>query len=265
MPDLGGIDSTTKNAPSGVGLQVLDCQNDIALEFISSDSSSRLLSQDIQALPVLVSTASTMEPSLAEPSVTVASFVEEMPAQVAISSSTKRSFSESGATNVSQPSVLDVCHPSKRLTFTLTSSEEAVSTLLDIRNMISNLLAKLNQDQPHREISDVNVNSMSDTIEVAVDKVYDDSSDDGSSTRSSFNDSEGETELITSQPRGLQHRSTRRRRWTPAEEKLLRRLKSTQKRNGILSDFEIAGKLDRTESGVKQHWEIVLQKNRQCP
>jgi DNA-binding NarL/FixJ family response regulator len=128
--------------------------------------------------------------------------------------------------------------------------------------LISIVLDKLNQGQPHSLIPDVSVNSMSDTIEVAVDRVGDDSSDDSSSTRSSFDDSESESELTTSQPRGLQHKSTQRRRWTSAEENLLRRLKSTQKRNGMPSDCEIASKLDRTESGVKQHWDIMLQKSR---
>jgi hypothetical protein len=247
----------SKDGLSGVGHPVLEFYDNIGPEPSSSDSSNRLLSQDIQALRALASAESTMKDSITEPS-----SVKKMSAQVAISSSTTRSFSESGATNVSQPSVSDVCHPSKRLRLTSTSSEEAVSTLLDIQKMISNVLDKLNQDQPHSLMPDVSVNFMSDTIEVAVDRVGDDSSDDSSSTRSSFDDCEIETELTTSQPRGLQHRSTQRRRWTSAEEKLLRRLKSTQKRNGMPSDCEIASKLDRSENGVKQHWDIMLQKNR---
>jgi hypothetical protein len=113
------------------------CQNNTAPELLSSDSSSRLLGQDIQALRILVSAASTMEgsatePSVMEPSVTELSSAKRTPAQDAASSSTKRSFSESGAINDSQPSSSDVCHSSKRLRLTSTSSEEAVSTLLDI-------------------------------------------------------------------------------------------------------------------------------------
>ncbi|KAH7163660.1 hypothetical protein DER46DRAFT_309862 [Fusarium sp. MPI-SDFR-AT-0072] len=266
IANLDVPDGMSNAVLSGVNLPALESQDNIALEPSSSDANNRPHSQDGQASRVLASAASTMEsfmePSVTEPSVTELSSTKRTPAQDAASLSTKRSFSESGATNDSQPSSSDVCHSSKRPRLTSMSSEEAVSTLLDIRNMISNLLAKMNQDQLHSLKPDVSINSMSDTIEVAVDRVGDDSSDDSSSTRSSFDDSESETELTTSPPQGLQHRSTQRRRWTPAEEKLLRRLKSTQKRNGMPSDCEIASKLDRTESGVKQHWDIMLQKNR---
>ncbi|RKK67490.1 hypothetical protein BFJ69_g14458 [Fusarium oxysporum] len=267
IPDLGGLDPTSKDALSGVALPVLEYQNNTTPEFLSPDSSSRLLSQDIQGLRFLASAASTIEesitkPSVTEPSISEPSSAEKTPAQDAASSSTKRSFSESATISDSQPSNSEVCKSSKRPRLTSISSEEAVSTLFHIQNMISNLLAKLNQDQPHSLILDVSVQSMSDTIQVAVDGVGDDSGDDSSSAGSSFDDSDSETELTTSQPQGFQHRSTQRRRWTKNEEKLLRRLKSTQKRNkGTPSDCEIASRLDRTESGVKQHWGIMLQKN----
>ncbi|KAF9777046.1 hypothetical protein IL306_004675 [Fusarium sp. DS 682] len=262
MPDLGGLDPTSKDALSGVGLPILEYQNNTTPGFLSPGTSSRLLSQDIQGLRFLASPASTIEGSITEPSITEPSSAEKTPARDAASSSTKRSFSESATISDSQPSNSEVCQSSKRLRFTSISSEEAVSTLLDIQNMISNILAKLNQDQPHSLIPDVSVQSMSDTIQVALDGVGDDSGDDSSSTGSSFDDSDSETELTTSQPQGFPHRSTQRRRWTKKEEKLLRRLKSTQKRNkGTPSDCEIANRLDRTESGVKQHWDIMLQKN----
>jgi hypothetical protein len=266
MPDFGGIDPTSKNALSGVGLLDLECRNNTAPELLPSDSSSRLLSQNIQALRVFALGASTREgsvtePSVTEPSVTEPSSAKRTRAQDAASSSIKRSFSESGPANDSQPSGSDVCHSSKRLRLTSTSTEEAVSTLLDIQKIISNVLVKLNQNQPHSLMPDASVRSISDTIQVAVDGVGDDSGDDSSSTGFSFNNSDSETELTTPRPQGSQQRSTQRRRWTEKEEKLLRALKGTQKRNGGKpSDYQIANRLDRTESGVKQHWDIMSQK-----
>ncbi|KAJ4075286.1 hypothetical protein NW760_015414 [Fusarium oxysporum] len=261
MPDLGRFNVTSKDALSEEALSVLECQNNTAPELLSSDSSSRLLSPGIQALRVLASAAFTREGSVTEPSVTELSSAKRTPAQDAISSLTQRSFSESGAANGSQPSSSDVCHSLKRLRLTSMSSEEAISTLLDLQKMISNVLAKLNQHQPHSLIPDVSVKSISDTIQVAMNGVGNDSSDDSASTSSSFDVSDSEAELTTSQPQGFQHRSTQRRRWTSTEEKLLRALKSTQKRNkGKPSDCQIASKLSRTESGVKQHLDIMLQR-----
>ncbi|EXA31759.1 hypothetical protein FOVG_16996 [Fusarium oxysporum f. sp. pisi HDV247] len=256
MPDLGRFNVTSKDALSGEGVPVLQCQNNTAPELLSSDSSSRLLSQNIQASRVLASAASTREGSVME-----LSSAKRTPAQDAASSSTKRSFSESDATSDSQPSSSEAYHSPKRQRFTSISSEEAVSTLLDIQKMILNVLAKLNQDQPHSLIPDVSAQSISDTIQVAVNEVGHDSSDDSSGIGSNLDDSDSETELAAP-PQNLQYRSTQRRRWTTGEEKLLRRLKSTQKRNGIPSDCDIASKLDRTESGVKQHWDVMLQKSR---
>ncbi|RKK88983.1 hypothetical protein BFJ71_g12683 [Fusarium oxysporum] len=259
IADLSVLDDISKNALSGVGLTIVQSEDNTAPEPSSSDSNDRFLNQDIQSLQVLASAASTMEGSVMKSSVTEPSSAEKTPAQDAASSSTKRSFSESGATNNSLPSSSDVCHSSKRLRLTSMSSEEAVSTLLNIQKMISNLLAKLCQGQPHCLIPDVSVQSMADTIEVAGDEVGDNSSDD-SSACSSFDDDESEIEVSTSQPRCFQQRSTQRRRWTDKEEKLLRALKGTQKRNGGKpSDYQIASRLDRTESGVKQHWDIMLQ------
>ncbi|KAF4415115.1 hypothetical protein FACUT_13665 [Fusarium acutatum] len=250
MADLGVPDTMSEGTLFGEGLLVVESQDNIAPE--SSSSSNRPLSQDIQALRNLV----TMEESVTEPS-----SAEKTPTQDAAPSSTKRSFSESGATSDSQPSSSEVWQSPKRLRFTSISSEEAVSTFLDIQKIISNVLAKRNQDQPHSLIPDVSVQSMSDTIQVAMDGVGDDSSDDSANTSSSFDDSESETELTTLQTQGFHHRSTQRRRWTSMEENLLRALKSTQKRSkGKPSDCQIASKLSRTESGVKQHWDIMLQR-----
>ncbi|KAI7763779.1 hypothetical protein LZL87_014188 [Fusarium oxysporum] len=264
IANLDVPDAMSNAALSGVNLPDLESQDNIVLEPSSSDANNRPHSQDGQASRVLASAASTMEsfmePSVSEPSVTELSPTKRTLDKDAASLSTKRSFSESGATNDSQPSSSDVCHSSKRLRLTSTSSEETVSTLLDIQKMISNVLAKLCQGQPPSLIPDVSIQSMADTIEVAGDEVGDNSSDD-SSTCSSFDDSEREIEVTTSQSRCSQQRSTQRRRWTEKEEKLLRALKGTQRRNGGKpSDYQIASKLDRTESGVKQHWDIMLQR-----
>ncbi|KAM0368169.1 hypothetical protein ACHAPY_011553 [Fusarium culmorum] len=253
-------DAMSNAALSEVNLPVLESQDNITLEPSSSDSSNRPHSQDGQASGILASAASTIE-GLTKPSVTELSSAKRTRTQDAASSSAKRSFSESGATNDSQLSSSDVRHSSKRLRLTSMSSKEAVSTLLNIQKMISNLLGELCQGQPYSLIPDVSVQSMADTIEVAGDEVGDGSSDDNG-TCSSFDDSESEREVTTPQLRCSLQRGTQRRRWTPAEEKLLRRLKSTQKRNGMPSDGKIATRLNRTESGVKQHWDIMLQKSR---
>ncbi|KAG5751229.1 hypothetical protein H9Q70_006114 [Fusarium xylarioides] len=113
IPDLGGLDSTSKDALSGVALPVLEYQNNTTPEFLSPDSSSRLHRQDIQGLRFLTSAASTIEGSIMKPSVTEASFsepslAEKTPAQDAASSSTKRSFSDSATISDSQPSNSEV-------------------------------------------------------------------------------------------------------------------------------------------------------------
>jgi hypothetical protein len=268
MADLDVPDTISKDAPSGVDLPALEFQDNIAPESSPSDSNTGQLNQDIQAVRILASAASTMEERIADPSVTELSITEprsaeKIPARDAVSLSTKRSFSESATASDSQLSNSEVCQASKRLRFTSISSEEVVSTLLDIQCMVSNVLGKLTQDRLHSPIPDVSVQSISDTIQVAVDGVGNDSGDDSSSTSSNFDGSDSETELTTSLPQGFQYRSMQRRRWTSTEEKLLRRLKSTQKRNkGIPSDCEIAGKLNRTESGVKQHWDIMGKAHR---
>jgi hypothetical protein len=259
MPDFGVIDPTSKNALSGVGLLDLECLNNTAPELLPSDSSSRLLSQATQALRDLASAPSATEPSVKESTVTESTVTEpssakRTPAQGAASSSTKRSFSESGATS----SV--VCNSSKRLRVASTSSEEAIPLLLEIQKMISNVLAKLDQEQPQSPIPDPSDQPIYETIQVAMDEGNDISSDD-SSEIGNIDDTDSETESAISQRQARQHRSTQRRRWTEKEEKLLQRLKSIQKRNkGMPADFEIASRLGRTESGVKQHWDIMSQK-----
>ncbi|KAF5675903.1 hypothetical protein FDENT_9620 [Fusarium denticulatum] len=257
--DLDGSTVMFRAEPSGMNLSQFEFQGHIALEPPTCDSSNTYHKhdrQDDQPSRALALTASSMMGSVTE-----SSSVERMPVQATISS-TRRSFS-SGVSNVSRPSFTNVCHPSKRLKITSPSSEEAISTLINIQKLISGVLDKFNQEQTCGLIPDVSVESISDTIEVAVDRLGDDSSDDSSSTCSSY-DSESESELTASQPPSLQHKSTQRRRWTQAEEMLLSRLKSAQKRNGMLSDCEIARKLRRTKSGVKQHWDIMekAQKHR---
>ncbi|EXA30998.1 hypothetical protein FOVG_17682 [Fusarium oxysporum f. sp. pisi HDV247] len=141
--------------------------------------------------------------------------------------------------------------------------EEAVSTLRNIQMMISSVLAKLDNGPPHGLSPDASLQSMPDKIRVAVEHIDDETSYDSSSASSISGGSDSEPGTTTLQPQGTQHKSTQRRRWTREEEKVLRRLKSTQSRNkGLLSDCEIASRLGRSENGVKQHWDIMLQKNR---
>ncbi|TXB97023.1 hypothetical protein FocTR4_00012176 [Fusarium oxysporum f. sp. cubense] len=207
-------------------------------------------------LRAVAAAANSMLAGATESSITTEPGITIEPSSV-ISSSIKRSFSEGGASLSSS----DVCHLSKRLKLTSASVEKAISALLDAQKTTTIIGVKLYQDQPHSLKPDVSVQSMSDTIHVAADGVGDDSGDDRSNTGSSFDDSDSETELTISQPQGSQQRSTQRRRWTEKEEKLLRAFKGTQKRTGgTPSDYQIANSLNRTESGVKQYWDIMLQK-----
>jgi hypothetical protein len=80
----------------------------------------------------------------------------------------------------------------------LNVSEDTISSLRNVQKFISGILDTLNQS--HRLIPDVGVQSASDTIEVAVEGVGDDSSDDSSSTYSSPDDTESEAELTNSHP-----------------------------------------------------------------
>jgi hypothetical protein len=253
IADLDVSDAISHAALSGGNCLVSESQEPSPLT-----PGNRLVSLDDMKLRAVAVAATSMLPGIAAASITTEPSITE-PSSV-ISSSTKRSFSESGTTNDSQLSSSDVCHSSKRLKPTSTSAEEAISTLLDIQKMISNVLAKLCQDQPHSPISDVSAQSMADTIEVAGEAVGGNSSDD-SSIGSSCDVNESDIEVTTSQPRRSQQRSTQRRRWTRKEEKLLQALKASQKRNGGKpSDYQISNRLDRTESGVKQHWDIMSQK-----
>ncbi|EWZ78437.1 hypothetical protein FOCG_17330 [Fusarium oxysporum f. sp. radicis-lycopersici 26381] len=55
----------------------------------------------------------------------------------------------------------------------------------------------------------------------------------------------------------FRRKKVQRRRWTMEDNDLLRRLKHDK-----LSDSEIATILKRTESGVKQHWDIIEKAQR---
>ncbi|KAF4493897.1 hypothetical protein FAGAP_9966 [Fusarium agapanthi] len=227
IADLDVSGATSHAAPFGGNCPVSECQE-----------------------PSSSTAANSMVPSATKSSITTE------PSSV-ISSSIKRTFSEGGASLSSS----DVCHLSKRLKLTSASVEKAISALLDAQKTITIIGAKLYQNQPHSLVSDVSIQSISDTIQVAVNGVGDGSDDDSSSIGSSFDDSDSKTELTISLPRGSRQRSTQRRRWTEKEEKLLRALKGTQKRTGGKpSDYQIANRLNRTESGVKQHWDIMSHK-----
>ncbi|KAF5565959.1 hypothetical protein FPHYL_4000 [Fusarium phyllophilum] len=83
--------------------------------------------------------------------------------------------------------------------------------------------------------------------------VDDSSSDDNLSNGSDFEYNSDHRD-IDNEPRyqTFQRKKVQRRRWTTRDEDLLRRLKQDK-----LSDCDIANILKRTESGVKQHWDII--------
>jgi DNA-binding CsgD family transcriptional regulator len=159
-------------------------------------------------------------------------------------------------------------------------TEQAESVRLELRmmqRMISSLLAKLGHGQAQNTLPDGSIQSTPETRDGTKGPAGDDSDDDshshshsdgdGDSHSHSDNDSDGDgdddsacdaSEFTTGSPKGIQHRSTQRCKWTKEEEDLLRRLKNV----GMLSDFQIARKLNRSENGVKQHWGIILGKNK---
>ncbi|EXA31368.1 hypothetical protein FOVG_17340 [Fusarium oxysporum f. sp. pisi HDV247] len=102
-----------------------------------------------------------------------------------------------------------------------------------------------------------NISSTPDTIHVAEDGVGDGSSDDNLSTSSNFEDNSDSDSDREPRPQTFQRKKTQRRRWTTKDEVLLRQLK-----HDMLSDCEIATRLKRTESGVKQHWDIMEKARR---
>ncbi|KAG9494975.1 hypothetical protein J7337_013204 [Fusarium musae] len=217
--------------------QVLEPANRMAAEPSSSVSSNEPHNshgQDLRDLALVASTAleTVTEPAVAEP---------------AIASSTKRSLSESGVIDDSYPLVSDICQPSKRPKLTSPSCKEVISTLLlDMQELISKTLAKLDVDQP--QSSGVCTSSTSDTIIVATD---------GGGASISIDDASASSGL----PKGRLRR-TRRRKWGPGEDKLLQDLKRLQQIHQHPADRVIAARLNRTESAVKQHWDIMEKERR---
>ncbi|RBA11758.1 hypothetical protein FPRO05_14260 [Fusarium proliferatum] len=233
--DVPGVMSSA--APSVLNLPVLEPHNRIVAEPSSSVSSNEPHNshgQDLRALALAASTAleTVKEPAVAKPAVT---------------SSTKRSLSESDVIDDSHPLVSDICQASKRPKLTSPSYKEVISTLLlDMQELISKTLAKLDVDQP--QSSGVCTSSTSDTIIVATD---------GGGASISIDDASTPSGL----PKGRLRR-TRRRKWEPGEDKLLQDLKRLQEIHQSPSDRVIAARLNRTESAVKQHWDIMEKERR---
>lgn len=224
-------------APFVSSLPTSEPQNRIISEPPSSVSSSKPHTSHGQDLRHLALAASMALETATEPSVTEP-----------VTSSTKRSLSESGVSDDSHPVVSDICQPSKRPKLTSPSYKEVISTLLlDMQELISKTLAKLVVDQP--QSLDVCTSSTSDTITVATDGGGASISNDDTSTYSGM-------------PKGRLRRA-RRRKWEPGEEKLLKDLKRLQEIHQRPSDHVIAARLSRTESAVKQHWDI-MEKERRC-
>ncbi|KAH7000849.1 hypothetical protein EDB80DRAFT_82075 [Ilyonectria destructans] len=155
-------------------------------------------------------------------------------------------------------------HPSSQSTELMSlPTEQAESVRLELlvmQKMISSLLAKLGHGQAQIMLPDGSVQRTPETRDETERPSGDDSDDDSHNTSDS--DSDGNSacdasELTTGAPEGTRQRSTQRCRWTKREDDLLRRLKNV----GMLSDSQIARKLNRSENGVKQHWHIMSRAN----
>ncbi|PNP53873.1 hypothetical protein FNYG_15673 [Fusarium nygamai] len=225
----------------------------------SSAPSDRQASLDGMNLRAVAAAAASILPSITtEPSITEPGLFKKTLAPVEIPSSTKRLVSEHDASSDSQRSGSVAYHSPKRRKLTSNTSEEIVSSIRNAAESILRALDMLSPVQSHDPTADVSVQPIHDTINVAVDELGDDWSDTLSSTRSGPSESESEAELGNSQSQ----KSIQRRRWTKGEEDLLRRLKRSQQSNGTPLDYCIAKKLKRTENGVKQHWDIMQQKDK---
>ncbi|EXL41536.1 hypothetical protein FOCG_16337 [Fusarium oxysporum f. sp. radicis-lycopersici 26381] len=254
IADLDVSDAISHAALSGGNSAASESQ-----EPSSSAPSDRQVSLDGMNLRAVAAAAASILPSItSEPSITEPGLFKKTLAPVEIPSSTKRLVSEHDGSIDSQRSGSEAYHSPKRRKLTSNTSEEIISSIRNAAESILRALDTLSPVQSHDLIADVSVQSIHDTIEVAVDEIGDDWSDTLSSTRSSPSESDSEAELGNSQSQ----KSIQRRRWTKGEEDFLRRLKRSQQSNGTPSDYYIAKKLKRTENGVKQHWDIMQQKDK---
>ncbi|KAL7757095.1 hypothetical protein ACKLNR_014088 [Fusarium oxysporum f. sp. zingiberi] len=248
IADLDVSDAISHAALSGGNSAALESQ-----EPSSSAPSDRQVSLDGMNLRAVAAAAASILPSITEPGL-----FKKTLAPVEIPSSTKRLVSEHDDSSDSQRSGSEAYHSPKRRKLASNTSEEIISSIRNAAESILRALDTLSPVQSHDLIADVSVQSIHDTIEVAVDEIGDDWSDTLSSTRSSPSESDSEAELGNSQSQ----KSIQRRKWTKGEEDFLRRLKRSQQSNGTPSDYYIAKKLKRTENGVKQHWDIMQQKDK---
>ncbi|CZR49911.1 uncharacterized protein FPRO_16116 [Fusarium proliferatum ET1] len=258
VADLDVSDAISHAALSGGNSTASESQ-----EPSSSAPNDRQVSLDGMNLRAVPAAAASILPSITEPSITEPGIVEpglfkKTPAPLEIPSSANRLLSEHDASSDSQRSGSEAYHSPKRRKLTSNTSEEIISSIRNAAESTLRALDMLSPVQSHDLIADVSVQSIHDTIEVAVDEIGDDWRDTLSSTCSGPDDSESEAELGNSQSQ----KSIQRRRWTKGEEDLLRRLKRSQQSNGTPSDYYITKKLKRTENGVKQHWDIMQQKDK---
>ncbi|KND86939.1 hypothetical protein TOPH_08392 [Tolypocladium ophioglossoides CBS 100239] len=163
------------------------------------------------------------------------------------------------------PSLIAPDHPSSQsadpMSLPTEQAESVRLELLVMQKMISSLLAKLGHGQAQITLPDGSVQRTPETRDETEGPSGDDSDDDTHNTSDSDSDSNSAcdaSELTTGAPEGTRQRSTQRCRWTKREEDLLGRLKNV----GMLSDFQIARKLNRSENGVKQHWHIMSRANK---
>lgn len=162
------------------------------------------------------------------------------------------------------PSLIAPGHPSSQsanpMSLPTEQAESVRLELLAMQKMISSLLAKLGHSQAQIALPDGSIQHTPETRDETEMLSGGDSDDDSHNTSDSDSDGNSvcdSSELTTGAPEGTRQRSTQRCRWTKREEDLLRRLKNV----GMLSDFQIARKLNRSENGVKQHWHIMSRAN----
>lgn len=126
-----------------------------------------------------------------------------------------------------------------------------------IQKMISSLLASLGRGQAQNMLPDGSVQHTRETRDGTEGPASDDSDDDSHSTSDSDSACDA-SDLRAGGSGSGQQRSMQRCKWTPEEEGLLRQLKNV----GKVLDLQIVRKLNRSESGVRQHWCIMLQEER---
>ncbi|KAF4416015.1 hypothetical protein FACUT_12929 [Fusarium acutatum] len=178
IADLDVSDAISHAAPSGGNYPVLESQ-----EPSPPVPGNRRGSLDDTKLRAVAVAAASMLPGITEPSITEPGLFKKTLAPVEIPSPTKRLVSERDASSDSQRSGSQAYRSPKRRKLTSNTSEEIISSLRNVAESILRQLDMLSPVQSHEPTADVSVQSIHDTIEVAVDEIVNGWSDTLSSTR----------------------------------------------------------------------------------